>query len=247
MISNNQVKYIKSLHLKKYRQKYAKFLVEGSKMVQELLTQSVILPDSVWATHQWSPAQDVSCPINYIADGDLERISTLSTPASVMAIAHMPALPALPETVFEGLSFYLDAIRDPGNLGAILRVADWFGIKRIFVSADCAEVWSPKAVQASMGSCFRVQVFTADLSELLEKWPDLPVFGAVMDGENAFAYSFPTNGLLVIGNEGHGIAPELEQLLTVRLTIPKAPGAGAESLNAAVATGILAALFSKKR
>ena len=132
-------------------------------------------------------------------------------------------------------------------MGTILRIADWFGLPAVFCSPDCADVYNPKVVQASMGAIFRVQSGEIPLVELLEKQPGLPVSGAVLGGENVFEATLPSHGLLVMGNEGRGITPETEQMLTHRITIPRHPSGGAESLNAGVAAGILAALFAGSR
>lgn len=141
------------------------------------------------------------------------------------------------------MCFYLDGIQDPGNLGSILRIADWFGFAAVYCSPDCVDVFNPKVVQASMGAVLRMPVWEIPISDLCEQPSTFPVLGAMLDAENVMNAQLPNHGLLVIGNEGKGISTEVMAFLTQRISIPKHPKGGAESLNAAVAAGILAALF----
>ena len=249
MISASQQKYITSLHLKKYRQKYRNFLVEGEKMVRELL----ILPPgrmnivSIYGTERWLAENEPLLgpfyeKFNTVTEQDLKKVGTLVTPNQVLAVAELPdpEQDALPNP--NALSLYLDGIQDPGNMGTILRIADWFGLSRVWCAEGCVDVFSPKVVQAGMGACFRVPVTeSASLTTLLARTPEIPVIGAVMNGQNLFAGNSPAQGILVIGNEGKGISSTVEALLTHQITIPKGPGSGAESLNAGVATGIIVA------
>lgn len=248
MLSASQQKYLTALQVKKYRQKYRKFTVEGSKMVLELLAQTRIPVADIYGLERWADENAAALapfyPIfNAVTEAELRKISTLTTPNGVLAVAELPAPDSGP--VSGGFAFYLDGIRDPGNLGTILRVADWFGMTAVYCSADCADAFSPKVVQASMGSVLRMPVVEAGLDDLVQMHPQLPVLGAVLGGENVFEADLPGQGLLVIGNESSGIRPDLEALLTRRLTIPRGPGSSAESLNASVAAGILAALVMR--
>jgi len=254
MLSHNQTKLLTALQVKKYRQKYRKFIVEGEKMVAELLAQQRVGVSALFATAAW---MEQNAPIlsaflektTLVTETELKKISTLSTPNSVLAIAEMPADPAsILNSQFSilhspfSIAFYLDGLQDPGNVGTILRTADWFGMPAMFCSPDCADVFSPKVVQASMGAVLRVPTAELPLADLLAALPpDTPVMGAVLGGQNVFEVKLPAHGLLVIGNEGRGLSPETERLLTHRLTIPRHPQGRAESLNAAVAAGILAA------
>lgn len=244
MLSTNQIKFLTALQVKKYRQKYRNFTLEGTKLVTELLHQSRVPVAGVYALEHWAEEHAaILAPHRYLVhvatEAELKKISALTTPPSVLAVAGMPE--PLQEEASAGPAFYLDGIRDPGNLGTILRIADWFGFSAVFCSPDCADAFSPKVVQASMGAILRVPVGEQEIAEVLHARPGLPVLGAMLDGENAFEASIPPDALLVIGSEGGGIRPEVEKHLTGRLTIPRAPGSRAESLNASVAAGILAA------
>ena len=251
MLSNSQQKFLTALQVKKYRQKYRNFTVEGSKMVTELLQQQRVPVLAVYALERWAEENAaLLAPLydkfNPVSEAELRKISALSTPNAVLAVAGIPE-DAPPRWAPDRYAFYLDGIRDPGNLGTILRIADWFGMPAVFCSADCADAFSPKVVQASMGAIFRVATAEMPLEQLLNTTPALPVVGAMLDGENLFSCTLPPSGLLVIGNEGNGIRPEVAACLTRRLTIPRGPGSGAESLNASVAAGILAAFATGQK
>jgi RNA methyltransferase, TrmH family len=251
MLSHSQAKYLASLQVKKYREKHGAFLVEGDKMVRELLAQAHIQTLGIFANEDWLGAQapllrPFSGKTTPVSEAELSKISALSSPNQVLAVAQMPSEvcdTSLPATE---LCLYLDGIQDPGNMGSILRVADWFGLPAVYCSPDCADVFAPKVVQASMGAIFRVKTWEIALPELLAASPQMPVAGAVLEGENLFEANLPGHGLLVIGNEGRGIAPEHLPLLRQRVRIPHHPAGGAESLNAAVAAGILVAAFRNR-
>jgi len=250
MLSHNQLKHLRSLSVKKYRQQHGQFLVEGEKMVAELLGQSRIGVSAIFALESWIAQNDrflqpFSEKVNVVSEAELAKISALTTPNKVLAVATMPLETCNFELVTTGICFYLDGIQDPGNMGSILRVADWFGFPAVICSPDCVDIFSPKVVQASMGAIFRVQSWEIELAELLAASPNILVAGAVLDGENVFEAALPTNGLLVIGNEGRGISSQTESMLTHRISIPRHPAGRAESLNAAVAAGILAAAFRR--
>lgn len=250
MLSHNQTKLLSSLGVKKYRQQHHKFIVEGEKMVGELLGQSRIRASAIFGIERWAEANAALLhpfleKFNAVTDVELEKISSLTTPNAVLAIAEIPDEAIDTELPAQDLCFYLDGIQDPGNLGTILRIADWFGLPAVYCSPDTVDVYNSKVVQASMGALFRVKSWETSLADLLKNQEDLPVSGAVLGGENVFEMTLPAHGLLVIGNEGRGISPETERSLTHRLTIPRHPAGGAESLNAGVAAGILAAMFTK--
>ena len=252
MISINQSRLIRSLHQKKYRQKYRKFTVEGEKMVLELLQELPETVEAIYGNERW--ANDNAASIrpflnlfNEVREEDLKKLSALSTAPPVIAVANMRDES---ENVISGLdtgySFYLDGLQDPGNLGTILRIADWFGFRAVVLSPDTTDPYNPKAVQASMGALFRMSVFEAHWTELLEVNPGLKLMGGVMNGKDVFGEQLPESGLIVIGNEGKGIHTDLENRLDFALTIPKGEGSRAESLNASVAAGIFAAVLSRK-
>ncbi|TXB61695.1 TrmH family RNA methyltransferase [Phaeodactylibacter luteus] len=243
-ISKNSIKFIKALRQKKFRQKYNTFVVEGDKMVAELLAQRPSWCKALYALPAWlaqyTAAEQRAWPFaaEVVSSAELERASLLKTPNQALALLEIPA-PAALNGLDGRLSLFLDGLQDPGNMGTILRLADWFGISTVICAPNCVDAYNPKAVQSSMGAFLRVGVVTAGLGELLGAFPGLPVYGADMAGDNIFTVRVPPKGLLVIGNEGSGLSPETEQALTRRLSIPKGEGGGAESLNAAVATGII--------
>lgn len=217
-------------------------------MTAELLAQRRVAVSAVFGMERWAIENaDLLRPFlekfNPVSKAELKKISALTTPNSVLAIAELPDEPFSPELLCDNYCFYLDGIQDPGNLGTMLRVANWFGIPAVFCSPDSADVFSLKAVQASMGAFLRVKIWEMPLEKLLEAAPGLPVMGAVLEGKNIFQAALPSNGIVVVGSESRGIGPAVEARLTHRLTILRAPGGGAESLNAAVAAGIIAAVL----
>lgn len=245
-LSKNEIKYVKSLHLKKFRQKYNNFIVEGDKIVRELLASSNFQIEGLYADENWLIKHADSLrlydfPVHSVSGTDLERISTLKTPNQVLVIVRLPNFRYSPDKINSSLSLYLDDIRDPGNFGTIMRIADWFGIPYVFCSPTSAAWTNPKVVQASMGAFLRVQVHALELSMIPDMAPELPIFGMVLGGQPIAETSKPNAGLIVIGNESRGISQSNLQYLTHQLTIPRHPHGGAESLNAAVATGIICA------
>ena len=252
MLSINQSKFIRSLAVKKYRQQHKRFVVEGEKMVAELLMQSGIEVDAVFGTEKWIDThKDLnkahSDKLNLVSTAELGKISNLNTPNEVLAVAVIPE--AEPDCHWPAVDIclYLDGIQDPGNLGTILRLADWFGIPAVYCAPNTVDIFNAKVIQASMGAIFRVRSWEISLQNLLTDHPELPVMGAFMDGENVFDSALPSNGVLVIGNEGAGISIEHEKMLNRKLSIPRHPNGGAESLNAAMAAGILIAQFNGSR
>ncbi len=245
-LSKARIKYIRSLHHRKYRQKYNNFIVEGDKIVRELLLQSRVAVEGVYALPGWlsSLPAPPACDHVQLNPADLRRISALSTPNQVLAVARIPEVTFDPGMLQADLALYLDGIQDPGNMGTILRIADWFGIPYVFCSHNCVDLYNPKVIQASMGAFLRVSCLEMELAELLEKAPALAVLGATMDGDDLFSVSLPRSALIVIGNEGRGLSQAVADRLDGRLTIPG--GGGAESLNAAVATGIICAVYKNR-
>lgn len=248
MLSKNKIKYIQSLRLKKFRQKYNSFLLEGDKMVKELLLDKDYSIEMLVATPSWIidniAAKDFEREqIIEVSEKELKQISNLSTPNQVLAVVKMPNI-AINETLLQkDLSLYLDGIQDPGNMGTILRIADWFGIVQVFCSLQSADLYNPKVMQATMGAFLRVNVQRYEFDDLLKKVPNIPVYGAVLGGKNIFKETLNQNALLVIGNEGQGISKAIMQKLTHKISIPAPANGGAESLNAGVATGIICSVF----
>ena len=235
MLSRSEVKYIQSLCQKKQRQQEGLFIAEGPKIAEELL-QSDFIIKKIYALPEWiasNPANDNS--IIEIDEIDLSRISTLQTPHQVLVVAAQKNDVYKP-VLKNKLSIVLDGIQDPGNMGTIIRIADWFGIENIICSEDTVELYNPKVIQSTMGSFVRTKVFYVDLNTFLTT-VDVPVFGAILNGKNIYEMQKPKEGLLLFGNEGKGIRKEIMQFVTNPITIPKK--GGAESLNAAVAAGII--------
>jgi len=258
MVTKSQVKYIQSLGHKKFRDEEGVFVVEGPKIVGELLAAPHMRLRQLYALKEWtapSPAaarpqeHSATQPPAYsaqpspvraiqpveVSPADLERLSGLSTPNQVLAVFEKPAF--APPDFGAGLTLVLDGIQDPGNLGTIVRIADWFGIQRVMASPDSADVFNPKAIQSTMGSISRIPVIYSDPEPLLSRYPDLPVYAALLEGKELYGMERIRRGVIIIGNESKGIRPALQQRATHRITIPRV--GEAESLNAAVATGII--------
>ncbi|UKK49770.1 RNA methyltransferase [Prevotella sp. E13-17] len=242
MISKNQIKFIKQLDQKKYRKRENVFVAEGHKVVGDLLSCG-FEPHTIFATNQWKAPRDIA--FQEVTDDELRKISFLQHPQQVLAIFHMPA--ASPATIQDQLVLALDGVQDPGNLGTIIRIADWFGISDIFCSADTADVWNPKVIQATMGSIARVRITYTDLVALIKE-AQVPVYGTLLDGDNIYQQTLSQNGIIVMGNEGNGISPEIRQLITNKLLIPdfNTGDSHAESLNVAIATAITCSEFRRR-
>jgi len=241
MLSKNQLKYIQSLGQKKPRDEANLFIAEGPKLVKELLASPNCKVVQVYALAEWiknNPA--VRADIIEINQQELEKISHLATAHQVLAVVEKIKWKGEPQ--FHGtLSLLLETIQDPGNMGTIIRVADWFGIKNVFCSPDCAGIYNLKVVQATMGSIARVRIEYCSLPEFLKKHNDIRSYAAVLDGRDITKMEKPGEGFIIIGNESKGISAELLGLANVRITIP---GKGnTESLNAAIATGIILSHF----
>lgn len=241
MLVKSQVKYIQSLSQKKVRDEEKLFVAEGPKIINELLAASNTLAIQIYAVESWVQAQQQSLEsvdpqkITTITDAELERISFQQSPNQVLGLFSKPKFPNL-GTLNGSISLVLDGIQDPGNLGTIIRSADWFGINRIFASEDCADAFSPKVVQSTMASITRVNLIYGNIEDLI-KSASVPVFAAVLEGKNLYDLPKINEGLVVIGNESRGIRPSVLTSTYQPITIPR-KGA-AESLNAAVATGII--------
>jgi TrmH family RNA methyltransferase len=254
MLSHSQIKYVQSLQQKKFRRQHGVFVAEGEKIVGELWAGNLSV-EGVYALSGWLETHRLVIPqgvdVYEVSEKDLERISGLKTPNRVLAVVRMPEPPSETRPHHEGLAVVLDQVQDPGNLGTIIRTADWFGIGRVICSLDTAEVFSPKVVQASMGSFLRVEVVYTPLVPFLESVSgSVPVYGAFLEGNELFGIKAEAKGLLVIGNESKGISTEVAALIQKRVSIHGGRRGGqadaAESLNASVAAGILMAWFSRK-
>jgi TrmH family RNA methyltransferase len=240
MLSKNQIKLIRSLELKKNRKRENLFVAEGPKVVGDLL-KAGFLPHSIFSTKPHDNAQ-------LITDDELRRISFLQHPQEVLALFEISPTSSL-QLPPSSLSLALDGIQDPGNLGTIIRLADWFGIDQIVCSEDTVDAWNPKVVQATMGSIARVNINYINLLRYLDAMPaDTPVYGTLLDGENIYHQPLTPHGVIVMGNEGNGISPEVRARVTHRLLIPSYRSVDtAESLNVAIATAITCAEFRRRQ
>lgn len=241
MLSKNNIQYLKSLQLKKFREKSGEFVVEGPKLVVELL-KSDFAVKSVYATIDWIKQNiDVAnnlIDITEVSQSELERISGFKTPNLVLALAKTKVHIMSLDDIQSDFSLVLDGISDPGNLGTIIRTADWYGIRNIIVSEDTVEYLNPKVVQASMGSIFRVAIYYTNVAGLIKSLkPDFPVYGTFMDGKNIYNENFTEAGMLILGSESHGIRENIEKLVKARLHIPSLYSK-AESLNVSIAGAI---------
>ncbi|MBP6884526.1 MAG: RNA methyltransferase [Candidatus Pacebacteria bacterium] len=231
-------KIIKALQQKKYRQETKKFLVEGSKNVAELL-QSTYPIDNLYVTAEFKVTYKEILGKHKIQPqlvdaNELKAFGSLEHNDGALAIARQKDA-KIPKCT-EGITIVLDDIRDPGNLGTIIRIADWYGIRDIVCSNSCVDWHNPKVISASMGSFTRVNGYYTELPAFL-KQQKAPILGGFMDGKSTHTYKFPTSGILVIGSESHGISKEVAKCITEKITIPKI--GGAESLNAGVATAVI--------
>ena len=239
MITKNQVKYIQSLGQKKSRDEENCFIAEGPKLVNELMTASNCRIAQFYVLKEWidehANAKDHGEVIE-VSAAELEKISQLTTPNQVLAVVEK--IQWKNEPIVKGaISLVLDTIQDPGNMGTIIRLADWFGVKTIFCSSDCVDVYNPKVVQASMGSISRVRVEYTDILSLLKDNKEVSIYAAILNGRDVTKMEKINDGMIVIGNESKGINEEILNLANVQITIPRK--GKAESLNAGVATGII--------
>ena len=248
-LSKNRIKYIHSLELKKIRKQEKVFLAEGHKLVEELLGRfkcRFLVATSEWLT-QNNPSVYVE-EIHEVSEEELAKASLQKSPQQVLAVFEKPNDYYDKELFNNSLCLALDDVQDPGNLGTILRIADWFGIEHIFCSPNTVDVYSPKAIQATMGAIARVQVHYTPLVELITSLNNIPIYGTFLDGENIYSQSLSNNGIIIMGNEGNGISREMEKLVNRKLFIPNYPKerSTSESLNVAIATAITCAEFRRK-
>lgn len=234
MISNNELKYIQSFAHKKHWAEETVYIIEGPKLLEEALKANCAI-EKIYATSAWLDQQDLlGVPVETVDEVMLARMSQLNTPNQVIALVKKQQNLLVPFD--KTFTLLLDGIQDPGNLGTIIRTADWFGIQQIIVTSDTASIYNPKVIQSTMGSCFRVMVHVEDIETVLAT-NKLPVLGALLTGDTVYKAQLPAIGFMLIGNESKGIRENLKQFITNPIAIPKF--GGAESLNAAVATGIL--------
>jgi len=240
MVSKSQIKLITSLQQKKYRIKHDLFFVEGTKVIQEFYGAG-------WKIYALFSTEKLDfvpeSKVTLISENELKKISALKSPNKALAVFYLPKPEILQQIDF---MVALDGIRDPGNLGTIIRLCDWFGIKQIICSEDTVDCFNPKVLQASMGSLARVQLHYLDLEDFFDRVNKLPVYGAFMDGENVYKEKLPRQAVLLMGNEGSGISSTLEKSISKRISIPQfGSQQQTESLNVAMATSILLSEFHR--
>ena len=237
MISKNQIKFVRQLEQKKYRKKEGLFVAEGPKVVGDLL-RAGFKAHTIFATCEWESQGQT---FQEVSDEELRRVRFLQHPQRVLALFFIPT-ESVPSV--SSLSLALDDVQDPGNLGTIIRIADWFGIDTIYCSENTADAWSPKVVQATMGSIARVNIIYTDLQELISK-AQVPVYGTLLDGQDIYTQELSKEGIIVMGNEGNGISAPIRKLINRRLLIPQFHE-GPESLNVAIATAITCSEFRRR-
>ena len=244
MIPKNTIKQIASLRQQKFRKELGLFVVEGRKMTEELL-HSDFEAVGLYATAPFLAENPIFAKAEIVSDVQMEQMSSQDTPPGILAVVKIPH-PGEVKT-HSRLVLALDGIANPGNMGTLIRTAEWFGIGDVVCSNDCVELWNPKTVQATMGSLFRVKVWRTDLATYLQKTKSegKSVFGALLEGENLFHIPTKPEGILVIGSESHGIRKDVLPCITHPVTIPRVGGSMTESLNAAVAGAILMAEMTK--
>lgn len=246
-LSKAKIKYIQSLKDKKHRLEHNTFVAEGNKMVGELLyslkCQLLIATDEYLQTAYLQNTEEIITA----ADSDLSKVSFLKTPQQVLGVFYQPEYD--PSINLDGqLILALDGIQDPGNMGTIIRLADWYGIEHIFCSQDTVDIYNPKTVQATMGALARVKIHYTDLTSFLQERENTPIYGTLLDGENMYEKDLSANGIVVMGNEGNGIRSDIRKLINHKLYIPNYPlgKETSESLNVAIATAIVCAEFRRR-
>jgi RNA methyltransferase, TrmH family len=250
MLSASKIKWVKALSQKKFRKQEGLFVVEGDKIVKELLQSNWEIIELL-ALGSWFESNTLPGKIHghSISAKELERISSLTTPNQVVAVVRIPVNHISTLVLGNNYSLMLDNIQDPGNMGTILRTADWFGINNIICSENTADIFNPKVIQATMGSFIRTRVFYTDTVKFLKEISGrYPIMGAMLDGESIFSTRLPAEGILVIGNESRGISPEIDQYISHKVFIPRGDQNQQlpESLNAGVAAAIIMSQLMKQ-
>ena len=247
MLSKAKIKEIRALEYKKFRDEQNLFVAEGNKLVADILHSfecEWLIARTPWmATQGHIPTKELILA----GDDDIRKISSLKTPQDVLAIFKKPQHSIEEANPLSQLIIALDGIQDPGNLGTIVRLADWFGIEHIVCSQDTVDVYNPKTVQATMGALAHVKIHYANLNEYIEMYKEVPVYGTFLDGDNIYEKQLSSNGIIIMGNEGNGIRPETEVFINEKLYIPSYPPSRetTESLNVAIATAVVCAEFRR--
>lgn len=251
MLSKSKIKYIRSLHLKKFRKEHQAFVAEGNKLVADMIGSfdcELLLAKPSWmATQGDIPADEL-----LVADDeDIRKTTSLKTPQDVIAVFRLPDYSLEEADPSTQLLLMLDGVQDPGNLGTIIRLADWFGVEHVICSMDTADVFAPKTVQATMGALSHVKVHYTVLEDYLNtvSKQHIPVYGTFLEGENMYAQELSDTGIIIMGNEGNGIREDMERFITNKLYIPNYPPERetTESLNVAIATAVICSEFRRPK
>lgn len=247
MLSKSQISFVNALHQKKHRKEHGLFIAEGSKSIVEF-TQSDYCIDTIFHTPEASPKLGKlshKIKLQEVTEPELKKISTLTTPHDALALIHIPKRTETEQESFKGkFVIVLDGVQDPGNLGTIIRTADWFGLTQIVCSPDTVDAYNPKVVQASMGSLSRISIFYEDLASLFSS-ASMPVWGAMLDGQSLYEVEFGDEGYIVLGNEGNGISEKVKEFVKTAITIPRF--GKAESLNVAISAAIICSELKRNR
>lgn len=247
-LSKNKISYIQSLKQKKYRTEHNTFVAEGSKLIFDLLPhltcQLLVIADKTELNISDIEAEEIIVATS----AQIKKASHLATPPDAIAVFYQKQQDYSKTDLTDKLSLILDGVQDPGNLGTIIRIADWFGIENIFCSHDSVDVYNTKTVQATMGALSRVNIHYTNIVDLINNHPNSPIYGTFLNGENIYTEPLKSEGFIVMGNEGKGIRPETEQLISHRLYIPNfaTNSNTSESLNVAVATAIVCSEFRRR-
>jgi TrmH family RNA methyltransferase len=243
MLSKNKIKFIASLHKKKYRQKYNKFIVEGQKIINDIASSNYLINEIYTSNKEIAEKYPESILID---NNQMKKISALTNPSDILAVVEIPEqqeLKKIPETMVLCLS----DIQDPGNFGTIIRTADWFGIKTIVCSLNTVELYNPKTIQATMGAFVNINIYYTCLSEFLKNNKDKTIYGTYMNGKNIYKTEINNNSIIILGNEGNGISKNIEKFIDTKITIPAFnENKKAESLNVSIATAIVLSEIKRK-
>ncbi len=255
MLSRNKINYILALQKKKVREEEKLYIIEGDKLVKEFLSAKqpvetlIAKPEflnSLPLVHKQNTGEII--PASY---DDLKKISSLKTPHNALAVVRMPEVRIEPDDIKKGLTVALDFVQDPGNLGTIIRAAGWFGLKNIYCSENCVDVYNPKVIQASMGAILHVQVCYTDLRVLFKEAlkDEIKIYGAMLEGDSIYSQKLGNTGIIFLGNESKGISGELVPFITDRIMIPRMSntGNGIDSLNVSMAASVIFSEFTRSR
>jgi TrmH family RNA methyltransferase len=250
MLSKNSIKFINSLRIKKFRNETGLFIAEGERLVEEILLSTLSIKE-LYHTSAWGSINTIDFVSKTVSVDDMKKISGLVSPSNVLALVYIPDYEVSPSELSDSITIALDELQDPGNLGTIIRLANWFGIKTIICSVDTADAYSPKVIQSCMGAISKVKVIYCNLPEIiynLKTTYNLPIYGTFMEGNNIYSENLPSKGVIVFGNEGNGISQQIEKLVTHKIHVPSFTNdqSTVESLNVAMATAIVCSEFRRR-